>query len=92
MLMDGTNTIVIPETTPEAVRGIMTLVIVCHELHPRSWDASMYLLSNLVIDVNMGKTVYGRKSYTIPKITANGLYCDRIFVKVKAWRVFCENP
>ena len=41
VLIEGTNTIVIPEITPETVKGIMTLVIVWVELQPRSAAASM---------------------------------------------------
>ena len=47
VLIEGTNTIVIPETIPESDKGNTTFVRVCLWLQPRSCAASMRRLSSL---------------------------------------------
>ena len=53
MLIEGTNTIVIPEITPESDSGKITLVITWNVLQPRSLAASHIFLSILDIQVEI---------------------------------------
>ncbi len=49
VLIEGTNTIVMPVVTPGMASGMMTRPVTCHMFAPRSCAASMTELSILVM-------------------------------------------